>query len=222
MEVLAMSLDKWLYNFARRKWVDTLAIGGQSRSIGGNTVYVILSDGTGTVVGTNVQLCYGTTVPTAGSAGFGIGCIFYKTNAAAGASSIYINVGSTTASAFVLLSPVPYVLPTAATKAYANNASPAAADINGLNVINTGAGAAVTLTLPAAATMLGMSFRVQITVAQNVVLSPAATEYVALGGSDVVNKDLTIAGVIGNYADIYCDGAGYNVVSYSGVLTKEA
>lgn len=217
-----MSLDKWLYNFARRKWVDTLTISGQSRSIGGNTVYVILSDGTGSVVGTNVQLGYGTTVPTAGSAGFGVGCIFYKTNAGAGASSIYINVGSTTASAFVLLSPAPYVLPTAAVQAYANAASPAAADISGLNVTNTGAGGSVTLTLPAAATMLGMSFRVQITVAQAVVLAPAAADYVALGGNDVVNKALTIAGVIGNYADIYCDGVGYNVIGYSGVLTKAA
>lgn len=217
-----MYLDKWLYNFARRKLVEMLKISGQSRSIGGNTVYVILSDGTGTTDGANAQLSYGTTLPTAGSAGFGVGSIFYKTDAGAGASSVYINVGSTTASAFALLSPVPYVLPTATVKAYDANASPVAADISGLNVTNTGAGGTITLTLPAAATMIGMSFRVQITVAQIVALSPAAADYVALGGSKVVNKDLNIAGVIGNYAVIYCDGTGYNVVSYSGVLTKEA
>jgi hypothetical protein len=217
-----MSLDKWLYNFARRKWVDMLKISGQSRSIGGNTLYVILSDGTSSVEGANVQLGYGTTLPTAGSAGFGVGCIFYKTNAGAGASSVYINIGSTSACAFSLLSPAPYVLPTAAVKAYDNNASPVAADISGLNVTNTGAGGAITITLPAAATMIGMSFRIQLTVAQNVVLNPAAADYVALGGNDVVNKDVTIAGVIGNYADIYCDGTGYNVIGYSGVLTKEA
>jgi len=63
---------------------------------------------------------------------------------------------------------------------------------------------------------------VQLTVAQSVSLSPAATGKIFLGGDGVANKDLVIAGVIGNYADIYCDGTNYLVVGYSGVLTKEA
>ena len=89
-------------------------------------------------------------------------------------------------------------------------------------VTNTGAQGTIVLTLPAAASVAGLSMRVQITVAQIVSLSPAATEAVYLGGDGVDDKDLSIAGVIGNYADIYSDGSNYLVTNYSGVLTKEA
>jgi hypothetical protein len=70
--------------------------------------------------------------------------------------------------------------------------------------------------------MAGTSFRVQMTVAQIARLAPASGDAVCLGGSNVDDKYLQIAGVIGNYADIYCDGVDYMVVRYSGVLTKEA
>jgi len=115
----------------------------------------------------------------------------------------------------------PLVAPNATVVAKAATANLAAADF-GKNITNTGASGAIVLTLPAAATVSGKSMRVQLTVAQNVSLSPAATEKVFLGGDGVANKDLVIAGVIGNYADIYCDGTNYLVVGYSGVLTKEA
>ena len=114
----------------------------------------------------------------------------------------------------------PVVAPNATVAAKAATANLAAADF-GKNITNTGAGAAIVLTLPAAATVSGKAMRVQLTVAKNVSLSPAATEKIFLGGDGVANKDLVIAGVIGNYADIYCDGTDYFVVSYSGVLTKE-
>lgn len=114
----------------------------------------------------------------------------------------------------------PVVAPNATVAAKAATANLAAADF-GKNITNTGAGDAIVLTLPAAATVSGKAMRVQLTVAKNVSLSPAATEKVFLGGDGVANKDLVIAGVIGNYADIYCDGTDYFVVSYSGVLTKE-
>jgi len=114
----------------------------------------------------------------------------------------------------------PLVAPNATVAAKAATANLAAADF-GKNITNTGAGDAIVLTLPAAATVSGKAMRVQLTVAKNVSLSPATTEKVFLGGDGVANKDLVIAGVIGNYADIYCDGTDYFVVSYSGVLTKE-
>jgi hypothetical protein len=114
----------------------------------------------------------------------------------------------------------PVVAPNATVAAKAATANLAAGDF-GKNITNTGAGDAIVLTLPAAATVKGKVMRVQLTVAKDVSLSPATTEKVFLGGDGVANKDLVIAGVIGNYADIYCDGTDYFVVSYSGVLTKE-
>lgn len=114
----------------------------------------------------------------------------------------------------------PVVAPNATVAAKAATANLAAADF-GKNITNTGAGDAIVLTLPAAATVKGKVMRVQLTVAKNVSLSPATTEKIFLGGDGVANKDLVIAGVIGNYADIYCDGTNYLVVGYSGVVTKE-
>ncbi|MBN2118507.1 MAG: hypothetical protein JW730_18180 [Anaerolineales bacterium] len=90
------------------------------------------------------------------------------------------------------------------------------------NLTNTGAGASIDITLPAAASAAGMSIHVQITAAWPVVLIPASGESIYLGGSGVADEKLTIAGVIGNYADIYCDGERYLVFDYNGVLTKAA
>jgi hypothetical protein len=87
---------------------------------------------------------------------------------------------------------------------------------------NTGAGGTVVLTLPAVTSAAGCSIRVQITAAQIVQLKPAATEKVYLGGSGVVGKYCQIAGTIGNYIEVFCDGVSYLVLGYSGVATKEA
>jgi hypothetical protein len=92
----------------------------------------------------------------------------------------------------------------------------------GLIHTNTGAGASKNLTLPAAADVGGMSIKIQIAAAWALVLIPASTEKIFLGGSGVADEKLTIAGVVGNYADIYSDGAKYHVIDYSGVLTKAA
>lgn len=89
-------------------------------------------------------------------------------------------------------------------------------------ITNTGSNGTIVLTLPAAANVEGKTLKVQLTVAQIVSLSPIATDGIFLGGSGVDDKDLNIAGVIGNYADIYSDGVNYLVASYSGVVTKEA
>jgi len=90
------------------------------------------------------------------------------------------------------------------------------------NITNTGSSGTIVLTLLAASAAAGMSFRVQITVAQIVRLLPQTGEKVFLGGSGVATKYLQIAGTIGNYCDVYCDGEKYLVTSYSGVVTKEA
>jgi len=87
---------------------------------------------------------------------------------------------------------------------------------------NTGAAGTITLTLPAAAGAAGQSLKVQLTVAQVVRLDPAGTEKAYLGGDGVAGKYVNIAGVIGNYVDIHCDGEKWLVLNYSGVLTKEA
>jgi hypothetical protein len=76
--------------------------------------------------------------------------------------------------------------------------------------------------MPAAALAAGLSLKVQLTVAQIVDLTPAAGEKIFLGGSGVATKYCSIAGVIGNFLDLYCDGTDYLVVNYSGVVTKEA
>lgn len=87
---------------------------------------------------------------------------------------------------------------------------------------NTGAAGTITLTLPAVSAAAGTALKVQMTVAQIVRLDPAGTEKIYLGGSGAAGKYLQIAGVIGNFADVYCDGSDWIVLGYSGVLTKEA
>jgi len=115
----------------------------------------------------------------------------------------------------------PVVYPSVAVRAKTSTGNLAAADF-GANITNTGASGAIVLTLLAASGNTGKFFRVQVTAAQQVSLSPQSSDAIYLGGNGVDDKDLVIAGVIGNYADVYCDGTNYHVVGYSGVLTKEA
>lgn len=212
-----MSLDKWLWNFAKRRTVPVLGTYGESRTVGGNTVTVFQ-------VGTTnyVTLCSGTTVPTNASADFAKGCIFIKTDAGTGDAAIYQNLGSTTSCLFMPITPAPYVPANAAVTAKnATDTTVAVAEWSGLNVTNTGASGTIALTLPTAATMIGVATRVQITVAQIVQILPQTGEKIFLGGSGVASKYLAIAGVVGNYCDIYCDGTDFLVTGYSGVVTKE-
>lgn len=115
----------------------------------------------------------------------------------------------------------PIVAPNATVAAKTANANLAATDL-GKNITNTGSSGTIALTQTAAATVAGTCFRVQLTVAQIVRITPTSTGKVFLGGNGAANKYLEIAGVIGNYVDIYCDGTDYHVVGYSGVLTKQA
>lgn len=115
----------------------------------------------------------------------------------------------------------PTVQPNATTTAKAATAKLTEADF-GKNITNTGASGTVALTLPKASVVEGRVIRVYVTVAQVVRLTPVTGEAVYLAGSGVAGKYLNIAGVIGNYAELYSDGEQYLVTGYSGVVTKEA
>jgi hypothetical protein len=115
----------------------------------------------------------------------------------------------------------PQVNPSATVAAKTATATLTASDF-GKNLTNTGASGTIVLTLPSASAVRDLCVRIQVTVAQIVSLSPISTEAVFLGGNGVVNKDLSIAGVIGNYVDVYSDGTRFLVTGYAGVATKEA
>lgn len=87
---------------------------------------------------------------------------------------------------------------------------------------NTGDAGTMVLTLPAVKDSIGKCLLVNILAAQIVRLLPVTGEIINLNGSVVVTKYLNIAGVIGNYAALYCDGVQWIVTAYAGVLTKEA
>lgn len=87
---------------------------------------------------------------------------------------------------------------------------------------NTGDAGTMVLTLPAVKDSIGKCLTINLLAAQIVRLLPVTGEAVNLNGSAVVTKYLNIAGVIGNYADLYCDGVQWIVTGYSGVVTKEA
>jgi hypothetical protein len=99
----------------------------------------------------------------------------------------------------------------------------AVSDLNGI-ITNTGNTGVLTLLLPSAATagVENSALKLQITVASNVVVAPASGEKIFLGGSGTANATMTVAGTVGNYADLYSDGTQWMVVGYSGVLTKSS
>lgn len=66
-----------------------IRIFGDSRTVGGVTVNVLIEDSNG-----NVLLCTGTSIPTADSSGFAKGCLFIKTDADDGTKSLYENQGT--------------------------------------------------------------------------------------------------------------------------------
>jgi len=116
----------------------------------------------------------------------------------------------------------PVVLPNTTPVACGSTTTVTAASIAGKNLTNTGAVGGVVTTLPAANAMPNQGFRFYMTVAQTHAFSPIATDKIWLAGSGVVDKDLEIAAVIGNYADLYSDGTDWHCTGHSGVVTKEA
>jgi len=87
---------------------------------------------------------------------------------------------------------------------------------------NTGDDGTQVLSLPALKDVQGSCLRVAVTAAQVIRLLPLTGQAINLNGSAVVTKYLNIAGVIGNYVDIYADEDEWVVTGYSGVVTKEA
>lgn len=162
-----------------------------------------------------VRRAEGATVPTDADKGYAKGCLFART----GDGLMFVNLGTSASAKFIPVYPT--LAPNATVKANAATATIAAADFPKNNT-NTGASGAIVLTMPAPADVKGLAMRIYVTVAQQISLSPASTDAVYLAGSGVDDKDLVIAGVIGNYADVYCDGSDYYVIGYSGVVTKEA
>lgn len=87
---------------------------------------------------------------------------------------------------------------------------------------NAGASGTVVFTLPAVKASKGKTVLLNALAAQIVRALPVTGEIINLNGSAVVTKYLNIAAVIGNYAELYCDGVQWMVTGYAGVVTKEA
>lgn len=92
----------------------------------------------------------------------------------------------------------------------------------GTNFTNSGASGTVVFTLPAAARCPNKTVKFSCLAAQIVRVDPSGTEKIYLHGSGVAGKYLNIAAVIGNYADLFCDGLNWHVTYLAGVVTKEA
>ncbi len=118
--------------------------------------------------------------------------------------------------------PSPQQLAANATVApHSANAVLSASDMSKIHT-NTGASAGITLTLPAASAVAGLAVRAAVLVAQTIQFIPAAGGQIFLNGSGTADKYVQIAGVIGNYIDVYSDGVVFHVTGYSGVATKQA
>lgn len=98
-----------------------------------------------------------------------------------------------------------------------------AADLSAPTIFNnSGDAGAQVLTLPAVADSKGKVLRAHALAAQTIALDPASGEAVNYNGSAVVSKYVLVAGVIGNYIEVFCDGTEWVVTQANGVITKEA
>jgi hypothetical protein len=86
---------------------------------------------------------------------------------------------------------------------------------------NAGAAGTIVFTLPSVAKAKGHVVLLNVLAAQIVRALPQTGEIVNYNGSVVVTKYLNIAGVIGNYAELFCDGVQWIVRDANGVVTKE-
>lgn len=85
---------------------------------------------------------------------------------------------------------------------------------------NEGASGEVVFTLPAVADSKGMVARFAALAAQTIRLDPQDGEAVNYNGDAVVTEDATLAGVIGNYVEVFCDGSQWIITQANGVITK--
>src|SRR5690606_15794254 len=87
---------------------------------------------------------------------------------------------------------------------------------------NSGDDGGQVLTLPSVTEAKGKVIRAHALAAQTIDLAPQAGEAVNYNGSAVVSKYVRLAGVIGNYIELFCDGTQWIVTQANGVVTKEA
>lgn len=87
---------------------------------------------------------------------------------------------------------------------------------------NTGDDGTQVLTLPSVKVAKGKVLRAYCTAAQIIRLLPQTGQAVNYNGNAVVTKYLNLAGVIGNYVEVFCDGKQWIVTQANGVVTKEA
>jgi hypothetical protein len=87
---------------------------------------------------------------------------------------------------------------------------------------NLGASGNVVITLPGFHASRGKVLRVAVNAAQTVQLLPRTGQAINYNGSAVVTKYCQIAGVVGNWIEIFSDGVQWIVTRQSGVVTKEA
>jgi len=76
----------------------SMTISPKDETVGGVTAKVYWKNGEGFIMHAE-----GTTVPADGQAGFVKGCIFVDTDVVAGTSGLYVNVGTTSAANFDLV-----------------------------------------------------------------------------------------------------------------------
>lgn len=87
---------------------------------------------------------------------------------------------------------------------------------------NAGASGNLVYTLPAVSLSKGKVVRIHALAAQTQQADPQAGEAVNYNGSAVVSKYAQLAGVIGNFMELYCDGTQWIITNANGVVTKEA
>lgn len=87
---------------------------------------------------------------------------------------------------------------------------------------NSGDSGNQVLTLPAVADAKGKVVRIHALAAQTIQADPQTGEAVNYNGSATVSKYAQLAGVIGNYMELFCDGEQWIVTRSSGVITKES
>jgi hypothetical protein len=67
----------------------------------------------------------------------------------------------------------------------------------------------------------GCAVRAAVLAAQTIQFIPPSGGKIFLNGSGVADKYVQIAGVIGNFIEVYSDGVDYVVTDYAGVATKQ-
>ena len=87
---------------------------------------------------------------------------------------------------------------------------------------NTGDAGDLPLTLPLASLSAGKVVRAYATAAQTISLTPATGDIINYNGNAVASKYCRLAGVIGNYIEVFSDGVQWIVTQGNGVITKEA